>query len=95
MPLFVLVGRDGLQGAERRKLHRDAHLENLQRLVDQDRVVFAGPLRDQQGLPRGSVVVFKADDLASARQIAESDPYTLQGIFESVEVFETLQVFPK
>jgi uncharacterized protein YciI len=95
MPLFVLVGRDGPQGAERRKLHRDAHLENLQRLVDQDRVVLAGPLRDQQGLPRGSVVVVKADDLASARQIAESDPYTLQGIFESVEVFETLQVFPK
>ena len=95
MPLFVLLGRDGVRGVELRKLHRDAHLQNLQRLVDDERVVFAGPLRDGQGVPRGSVVVFAAPDLDSARRIADGDPYTREGVFESVEVFETLQVFPK
>jgi uncharacterized protein YciI len=94
MPLFVLLGRDGARGVELRKLHRDAHLANLQQLADENRIVFAGPLRDAEGLPRGSVVVFAAADLESARRIAESDPYTREGVFETFEVFETLQVLP-
>jgi len=95
MPLFVLLGRDGARGVELRKLHRDAHLQNLKRLADDGRVVFAGPLRDSEGLPRGSVVVFAAPDLDEARRLAAADPYTREGVFESVEVFETLQVFPE
>jgi uncharacterized protein YciI len=95
MPHYVLIGRDGPRGVELRKTHRDAHLANLQRLADDRRVTFAGPLRDAEGLPCGSVVVFEAADLESARRIAETDPYTLEGIFETVEVFETLQVFPR
>ncbi len=95
MPLFVLIARDGDRGVELRKIHRDAHLQNLQHLVDEERVVFAGPLRDADGLPRGSVVVFAAADLESAQRIAADDPYTREGVFENVEVFETLQVFPK
>lgn len=94
MPLFVLLGRDGPRGRELRGLHRDAHLASLQQLVNDQRVVFAGPLRDADGAPRGSVVVFAAPDLESARRIAGADPYTREGVFETVEVFETMQVFP-
>jgi len=94
MPLFALIGRDGPRGVELRKLHREAHLANLQRLVDERRVVFAGPLRDERGIPRGSVVLFTAEDLESARRFADSDPYTREGVFETVEVFESVQVFP-
>ena len=46
-------------------------------------------------LNRGSVVVFEAADLVAARAFAESDPYVVEGIFASIEVFETLQVFPR
>jgi uncharacterized protein YciI len=95
MPLFVLIGRDGPDGLALRKLHRDAHLANLQPLVDAGRVRFAGPLRTEDGKPCGSVVVFEARDLAAARAIAESDPYAVQGVFASLEVHETLQVFPE
>jgi uncharacterized protein YciI len=51
-------------------------------------------LRDAGGHPRGSVIVFEADDLDAARAFAAGDPYVRQGVFESHEVFETLQVFP-
>jgi uncharacterized protein YciI len=95
MPLFVMIGRDGPDGLDLRRRHRDAHLANLQPLVDAGRVRFAGPIRDENGNPRGSVVVFEAADLAAARAQAESDPYAVEGIFASVEVYETLQVFPK
>ena len=94
MPLFVMIGRDGPDGLALRKRHRDAHLANLQPLVDAGRVRFAGPIRTEEGNPCGSVVVFEAPDLAAARAIAESDPYAVQGVFASVEVRETLQVFP-
>ena len=95
MPLFVLIGRDGPDGIALRKRHREAHLANLQPLVDAGRVRFAGPIRTADGNPCGSVVVFEAADLAAAQAFAETDPYVVEGIFASLEVRETLQVFPK
>ena len=95
MPLFVLIGRDGPDGIALRKRHRDAHLANLQPLVDAGRVRFAGPIRTADGNPCGSVVVFEATDLAAAQALAEADPYAVEGVFASIEVRETLQVFPK
>jgi hypothetical protein len=95
MPLYVLIGRDGPDGIALRKRHRDAHLANLQPLVDAGRVRFAGPIRTADGNPCGSVVVFEATDLAAAQALAEADPYAVEGVFASIEVRETLQVFPK
>ncbi|MBW2445269.1 MAG: hypothetical protein JRG83_05035 [Deltaproteobacteria bacterium] len=39
--------------------------------------------------------VFEASDLAAARAQAAADPYVVEGVFESHEVFETVVVFPK
>lgn len=94
VPLYVLIGRDGPRGAALRRAHREAHLRNLEPLARSGRVRFAGPLRDAAGDPRGSVVVFEATDLDAARSVAAGDPYVLEGVFESHEVFETAQVFP-
>ena len=95
MPLYAMIGRDGPDGIALRKRHREAHLANLQPLVDAGRVRFAGPIRTADGDPCGSVVVFEAANLAAAQVVAETDPYAVEGVFASVEVRETLQVFPK
>src|SRR5690606_26279258 len=92
--LFVLIGRDGARGAELRPRVREAHLANLKPLADAGRVVHAGLLLVEGGAPGGSVVVFEAPDLASARAFAASDPYVVAGVFESWEVRETRRVFP-
>jgi uncharacterized protein YciI len=94
LPLFVYRGTDGPRGAELRKTVRDRHLAHLQSLVDQGRVRFGGPLLDAEGAPTGSLVILEADDLASARAIAESDPYLVEGVFERVEVQGTKAVLP-
>lgn len=94
MAHFVLIGRDGTRGLELRKLHRDAHLANLKPLADAGRVVYAGPIFDDAAQPCGSVVVFDAENLDAARAFAASDPYVVQGIFASWEVFASRQVFP-
>jgi len=94
MPLFVMLGTDGPQGAALRPAHRPAHLANLEPKDAAGEVAFAGPMLTPDGKPCGSVVVFEADDLAEAQRFAESDPYTRAGIFAHVQVFETRQIFP-
>jgi len=89
-----MIGRDGPQGVERRKLHRDAHLANMNPLNRAGRIFFGGPLRDPAGLPVGSVIIFEAETLEAAQKVAASDPYVTEEIFETYEVFETTRVLP-
>ena len=94
MPLFVYRGSDGPRGLELRKTVRDRHLAHLQSLTDAGRIRFGGPLLDADDNPCGSLVILEADDLESARKIAESDPYLVEGVFERVEVLGTRAVLP-
>ena len=94
MPLFVYRGSDGPRGLELRTTVRDRHLAHLQSLTDAGRIRFGGPLLDADDNPCGSLVILEADDLESAREIAESDPYLVEGVFEKVEVLGTRAVLP-
>lgn len=95
MKTYAYIGRDGPRGFELRKTVRDRHLAHLSGLSESGRILFGGPLRNEAGEPCGSLVVLKATDLAAAKAIADGDPYLTEGIFEQLEVFETLAVFPK
>ena len=95
MPLFVVIGRDVAGSGEKRAAVRDRHLASARPLTDAGRIRFAGPLRDEAGGPCGSVLVLEFDSLGEARAFAESDPYWTEGVFDSLEVFETIQVFPE
>ena len=90
MPLFVWIGCDAENAVETRTRLRPSHLERLR--LHAPRIRFAGPLRDENGTPRGSVI--EAESLAAARELAAGDPYATGGVFASWEVFETIQVFP-
>jgi uncharacterized protein YciI len=94
MPLFTYRGTDSPQGLELRKTVRERHLAHIAPLAEAGRVRFGGPLIDERGDPCGSLVIFEADDLASAKNVAENDPYLLEGVFEKVEVHEIKQVLP-
>jgi uncharacterized protein YciI len=94
MPLFALVGRDGPGATELRKQHRPAHLDKLRPLAHAGRVRFAGPLLEG-GAPVGSLVVFEAADLDTARAVAASDPYVVYGVFACWELRETRDVLPE
>ena len=89
MPLYAFIGYDGPRGAELRKLHRPAHIEGIDALVGEDRIHHAGPLLDEDGAPMGSLILFEAETLDEARQIAAGDPYVTEDIFERHEVHET------
>lgn len=88
---FVIIGYDGPQGEAKRKIHRTAHLENLEPLDEQGRVVLAGPLTDKAG----SLLVLEFETREEAEDFVRHDPYTVYGVFERVEIHPFLQVFPK
>jgi hypothetical protein len=88
---FVIIGFDGADGEAKRKIHRPAHVANMEPLDRAGRVVLAGPLTDKAG----SLIVIEADSLEEAQKFAREDPYTVHGVFERVEVHPFSQVFPK
>lgn len=88
---FVIIGYDGPQGEAKRKIHRTAHLENLEPLDKHGRVVLAGPLTDKAG----SLLVLEFETREEAEDFVRHDPYTVYGVFERVEIHPFLQVFPK
>lgn len=88
---FVILGFDGPDGASKRTTHRPAHLAKLNALHAQQRVLLAGPLTDGTG----SLIVISADSLAEAEAWAKEDPYTVNGVFERIEVHPFTQVLPK
>ncbi|MBA5865363.1 MAG: hypothetical protein GDA67_01550 [Nitrospira sp. CR1.3] len=88
---FVILGFDGPEGEARRKIHRPAHLAKMEPLDREGRVILAGPLTDKTG----SLIVIEADSLEEARKFAQEDPYTINGVFQRVEVHPFTQIFPK
>lgn len=88
---FVIIGHDSPQGEAKRKIHRAAHLANLESLDKQGRVILAGPLTDKAG----SLLVLEFETREEAEDFALQDPYMVHGIFGRVEIHPFLQVFPK
>lgn len=64
--------------------HREEHLAHLNTLVDEGSVVAGGPLEDQTG----GVIIFRADDEASARALVDQDPYTKHGVTKDRQLRE-------
>ena len=88
--LFVIIGHDAPDGAQKRPAVRPAHLEHLRPLSDAGRVKLAGPFLDKTG----SLIVVDAESLAEVWALVARDPYVTEGVFNRVEVKPFQQVFP-
>lgn len=97
--LYSIVGQDVENSLESRLAARPAHLERLQSLRDQGRLVLAGPnpaidSNDPGNAGfTGSVVVAEFASLVDAQAWADSDPYVAAGVYAKVEVKPFKQVF--
>lgn len=96
MPMYVMIGHDRPDGPERRAQHRPAHIDHIEGLDAQGRIMLAGtPRNDADETSIGSVILFEAPDLAEARAIVARDPYVTGGVFETVVVAPFKQVYPR
>ncbi|MDD5266160.1 MAG: YciI family protein [Methylococcales bacterium] len=98
--LYAIFGEDIEDSLGKRMSARPAHLKRLQELLDEGRLVLAGPHpaidTDNPGDAgfTGSLVVAEFDNLQAAQQWANADPYIDTGVYDKVTVKPFKKVFP-
>ena len=99
--LYAIIATDVENSLKQRLAARPAHLERLQQLQEQGRLLLAGPTpaidSPDPGTAgfTGSLVVAEFPSLADARQWADADPYVAAGVYASVTIKPFKQVFPR
>ncbi len=98
--LYAIVARDIPDSVTARSATRERHLAYIKRLVDQGRIVLAGPLPaidctepGPAGM-YGSLLIVEFDSLDEAQDWADNDPYLTDGVFEEVIVKPFKQIVP-
>lgn len=98
--LYAIIATDVANSLEARLAARPAHLERLNQLRDQGRLVLAGPhpaIDSNDPGPAGfsgSLIVAEFDSLSTAQAWADADPYIAAGVYASVIVKPFKQVLP-
>jgi len=98
--LYSIVGTDVENSLAARLAARPDHVSRLIALKDQGRLVLAGPNpsvdSDDPGEAgfSGSIIIAEFESLEAAQIWADQDPYSLTGVYQSVEVKPFKQVLP-
>lgn len=97
---YAIIGTDAENSLEKRQQVRPEHLERIQAMVDEGRILTAGPFPAIDSTDpgpagfSGSLIVAEFATLDEAKAWAEADPYVTSGAFESVEVKPYKPVLP-
>lgn len=97
---YFIQGTDKPGSLETRLAVRPAHLERIQTLQDEGRLLVAGPCPNVDSEDpgpagfSGSVIIAEFDNLEQAETWANEDPYSLNGVYANVVVKPFKKVFP-
>ena len=97
---YAIISEDVDNSLEKRQQARPAHLERLQQLKNQGRLLVAGPhpaidsMEPGEAGFSGSLVIAEFDSLAAARQWAAEEPYMDAGVYKQVTVKPFKKVLP-
>lgn len=98
--LYAIISQDVDDSLPKRKLARPAHLQRVEALRDQGRLLLAGPHpaidsdNPAEAGFSGSLIVAEFASLEDARAWADTDPYVEAGVYASVTVKPFLKVLP-
>lgn len=98
--LYAIISKDKPNSLPKRRDARPDHLLRVQALLDQGRLVIAGPhpavdAEDPGDAGfTGSLIVAEFDSLEDARAWADADPYVQAGVYADVQVKPFRQVMP-
>ena len=81
---FIITAHDGAGKLEKRLEVRPHHLNNLQNI--KGKIICAGGLLDSKGKMKGSVMVMEFESRALFDEYLASEPYILEGVWETVDV---------
>jgi uncharacterized protein YciI len=97
---YVIHASDREDSLEARLAARPEHIERLQGLIEQGRLLVAGPMPNIDSPDpgpagfSGSTVIAEFDSLDDARQWAGDDPYVAAGVYEYVDVRPFIKALP-
>jgi len=98
--LYAIMGLDRPNSLADRLAARPAHLERLQALQAEGRLILAGPYPTldcedpgEAGFS-GSLIVAEFNSLEDARAWADADPYVAAGVYQDVTVKPFKKVLP-
>lgn len=89
---YAIVGTDVPDSLEKRKSARPAHVARLQKLLDEGRLMVAGPFpaidAEDPGPAgfTGSLILAEFPSQTDAEAWAKDDPYVAAGVYASVSV---------
>lgn len=98
--LYAILARDIPDSLAARRATRERHLAYIKSLVDEGRIVLAGPLPAIDSTEPGpagmygSLLIVEFDSLEEAQHWADNDPYLTDGVFEEVVVKPFKQIVP-
>lgn len=97
---YVILGKDSENSLEQRLKARPEHLQRLESLRADGRLLVAGPMPaidspepGQAGFT-GSLIVAEFQDQQEAEEWANADPYRQAGVYQSIEIYPFLRVLP-
>lgn len=97
---YVIHASDVDDSLAARKAARPAHLERLQVLIEQGRLLVAGPMPNIDS-PNpgpagfsGSTVIAEFESLDDAREWSAADPYVEAGVYDYVDVRPFIKALP-
>ena len=97
---YAIISQDVEDSLEKRLAARPDHLARVKTLVDEGRLLIAGPhpaVDSPDPGPAGftgSLIIAEFDSLEAARRWADEDPYVLAGVYENVTVKPFKRVLP-
>lgn len=98
--LYAIIGEDCPDSLAQRLAARPAHLERLQHLQAEARLILAGPFPAIDATDpgaagfTGSLIVAEFPSLAAAQAWADADPYVAAGVYAQVSVKPFRKVLP-
>ncbi len=98
--LYAIIAQDVENSLDKRLSVRPAHIERLNQLKDEGRLILAGPHpaidNEDPGEAgfTGSLVVAEFESLAAAQAWADQDPYVASGAYDQVVVKPFKKVLP-
>jgi uncharacterized protein YciI len=98
--LYAFISQDVENSLEKRLSVRDQHIARLNTLIDEGRLIIAGPHPAVDSPDpgdagfTGSLIVAEFESLKAAQAWADDDPYIAAGVYEKVIVKPFKHVLP-
>lgn len=97
---YAITGIDNENSLPKRKEARPAHVARLKQLLDDGRLLLAGPFpaidAEDPGPAgfSGSLIIAEFEDLEAAKSWADADPYMVAGVYREETVRPFRQTLP-